>query len=61
MKQNLAFAFVYNALGVPVAAGVLYPVHRLVAVADDRGAGDEPELGLGGEQRAAAAPRRSRP
>jgi P-type Cu+ transporter len=26
MKQNLAFAFVYNALGVPVAAGVLYPL-----------------------------------
>ena len=26
MKQNLAFAFVYNALGVPLAAGVLYPV-----------------------------------
>ena len=25
MKQNLAFAFLYNALGVPVAAGVLYP------------------------------------
>ena len=25
MKQNLGFAFVYNALGVPVAAGVLYP------------------------------------
>ena len=25
MKQNLFFAFVYNALGVPVAAGVLYP------------------------------------
>ncbi|MGZ5595581.1 MAG: heavy metal translocating P-type ATPase [Usitatibacter sp.] len=25
MKQNLAFALVYNALGVPVAAGVLYP------------------------------------
>ncbi len=25
MKQNLAFAFVYNALGVPLAAGVLYP------------------------------------
>ncbi len=26
MKQNLAFAFLYNALGVPVAAGVLFPL-----------------------------------
>jgi Cu+-exporting ATPase len=26
IKQNLFFAFVYNAVGVPVAAGVLYPV-----------------------------------
>ncbi|MCM2310451.1 MAG: copper-translocating P-type ATPase [Steroidobacteraceae bacterium] len=26
MKQNLVFAFLYNALGVPVAAGVFYPV-----------------------------------
>lgn len=26
MKQNLAFAFFYNALGVPVAAGVLFPL-----------------------------------
>ncbi|WP_269932728.1 heavy metal translocating P-type ATPase [Aminobacter sp. HY435] len=26
IKQNLFFAFVYNVLGVPVAAGVLYPV-----------------------------------
>jgi Cu+-exporting ATPase len=25
VKQNLFFAFLYNALGVPVAAGVLYP------------------------------------
>ncbi|MDP1898991.1 MAG: heavy metal translocating P-type ATPase [Rubrivivax sp.] len=25
MKQNLGFAFVYNALGVPLAAGVLFP------------------------------------
>jgi len=25
MRQNLAFAFAYNALGVPLAAGVLYP------------------------------------
>ena len=26
MKQNLGFAFVYNALGVPLAAGLLYPL-----------------------------------
>jgi Cu+-exporting ATPase len=26
MKQNLSFAFVYNALGVPLAAGVLFPL-----------------------------------
>jgi Cu+-exporting ATPase len=26
MKQNLGFAFVYNALGVPLAAGVLFPI-----------------------------------
>jgi Cu+-exporting ATPase len=26
IRQNLAFAFAYNALGVPVAAGALYPV-----------------------------------
>jgi Cu+-exporting ATPase len=25
IKQNLVFAFAYNALGVPIAAGVLYP------------------------------------
>ncbi|MDM4768287.1 copper-translocating P-type ATPase [Pelomonas sp. SE-A7] len=25
MKQNLMFAFVYNALGIPIAAGLLYP------------------------------------
>lgn len=25
IRENLFFAFIYNALGVPVAAGVLYP------------------------------------
>ena len=25
MRQNLFFAFVYNSLGIPLAAGVLYP------------------------------------
>jgi Cu+-exporting ATPase len=30
IRQNLFFAFIYNALGVPVAAGVLYPVFALL-------------------------------
>ena len=30
MRQNLAFAFLYNAIGVPVAAGVLYPAFGLL-------------------------------
>ncbi len=30
IKQNLFFAFVYNALGVPVAAGILYPNFGIV-------------------------------
>jgi len=30
IRQNLAFAFVYNSLGVPVAAGLLYPLFGLI-------------------------------
>ena len=30
MKQNLVFALVYNGIGVPIAAGVLYPVLGLL-------------------------------
>jgi Cu+-exporting ATPase len=30
IRQNLFFAFVYNALGVPVAAGVLYPLFGIL-------------------------------
>ncbi|MEM6520181.1 MAG: HAD-IC family P-type ATPase, partial [Cyanobacteria bacterium P01_C01_bin.70] len=26
IRQNLFFAFIYNAIGIPIAAGVLYPV-----------------------------------
>ncbi len=30
IRQNLFFAFIYNAVGVPVAAGVLYPAFGLL-------------------------------
>ena len=30
IRQNLFFAFIYNALGVPVAAGILYPASGLL-------------------------------
>jgi P-type Cu+ transporter len=30
IRQNLFFAFIYNALGVPVAAGALYPLFGLL-------------------------------
>ena len=30
IRQNLVFAFLYNVLGVPIAAGVLYPVFGLL-------------------------------
>jgi len=55
IKQNLFFAFAYNALGVPVAAGLLYPRYGDVAVADDRSSGDEPVVRLRHHERAATA------
>jgi Cu+-exporting ATPase len=46
IRQNLAFAFGYNALGIPVAAGVLYPVFGLAAESDHRCSGDELVIGV---------------
>ncbi len=47
IRQNLFFAFIYNALGVPIAAGVLYPFFRNSAEPDDRRAGDEFQQRIG--------------
>ena len=30
IRQNLVFAFAYNAIGIPVAAGVLYPAFGIL-------------------------------
>ena len=55
IRQNLFFAFIYNAAGVPIAAGVLYPDLRHPAVADHRRRGDGAVVGQRHRQRAAAA------
>ena len=55
IRQNLFFAFVYNAAGVPIAAGVLYPLFGILLSPDDRRRGDDAQLGLGDRQRAAPA------
>ena len=57
IRQNLFFAFIYNAAGVPLAAGVLYPLFGILLSPDRGGGGDGAELGQRHRQRAAAAPR----
>jgi hypothetical protein len=57
MKQNLTFAFVYNALAAWPAAAVLFSIFGLASVAHGGEARDEPELGPRDHQCAAAARR----
>ncbi|HEY6361121.1 MAG TPA: HAD-IC family P-type ATPase [Vicinamibacterales bacterium] len=53
IRQNLFFAFIYNVLGVPVAAGVLLSLFRVVTQPDDRERGDDVQRRFSYRQRAA--------
>ena len=59
IRENLFFAFFYNALGVPLAAGVLYPAFGLLLNPDDRRRRHELQFGFSDRQCAAAEIRKA--
>jgi hypothetical protein len=54
IRQNLVLAFVYNIVGIPVAAGVLYPSIG-VLLSPIVAAADELQFGVGNQQCAQTA------
>lgn len=53
MKQNPGFTFVYNSFGVPLVAGLLFPLYTLAVVTHDCCFGDESRFSMGHRQRTA--------
>ena len=54
IRQNLGFAFAYNLIGIPVAAGVLYPTFGILLSPRRRGARDVVQFRLRHCERASA-------
>ena len=59
IRQNLFFAFVYNSLGVPIAAGVLYPFFGLLLSPIFRQRRHDFQLGFGDHQCTSPAKRQA--
>ena len=59
IRQNLFFAFIYNAIGVPIAAGVLYPFFRNSTQPDACKRRDDIQLSLRDRQCPEVAPARA--